>query len=137
MRAKGTKSAVIAAALSVVLCVGMLAGTTFAWFTDTVTSAGNIIAAGSLDAGLFYAEGWNGEDTAWQDASEGAIFDSDAWAPGKTEIRYIKATNEGDIALTSFPKATRARSPRSSTYTSASSARAFPPPRILPPRSSL
>ena len=98
MRAKGTKSAVIAAALSVVLCVGMLAGTTFAWFTDTVTSAGNIIAAGSLDAGLFYAEGWNGEDTAWQDASEGAIFDSDAWAPGETEIRYIKATNEGDIA---------------------------------------
>ena len=69
MRAKGTKSAVIAAALSVVLCVGMLAGTTFAWFTDTVTSAGNIIAAGSLDAGLVYAEGWNGEDTAWQDAS--------------------------------------------------------------------
>lgn len=99
MRAKGTKSAVIAAALSVVLCVGMLAGTTFAWFTDTVTSAGNIIAAGSLEAGLFYAEGWNGEDTAWQDASEGAIFDSDAWAPGETEIRYIKATNEGDIAF--------------------------------------
>ena len=46
MRAKGTKSAVIAAALSVVLCVGMLAGTTFAWFTDTVTSAGNIIGRG-------------------------------------------------------------------------------------------
>lgn len=64
-----------------------------------MTSAGNIIAAGSLDAGLFYAEGWNGEDTAWQDASEGAIFDSDAWAPGETEIRYIKATNEGDIAF--------------------------------------
>lgn len=99
MRAKSFRSAVIAAALSVVLCVGMLAGTTFAWFTDTVTSAGNIIAAGSLEAGLFYAEGWNGEDTAWQDASEGAIFDSDAWAPGKTEIRYIKATNEGDIAF--------------------------------------
>lgn len=99
MRAKGFRSAVIAAALSVVLCVGMLAGTTFAWFTDTVTSAGNIIAAGSLDAGLFYAEGWNGEDTAWQDASEGAIFDSDDWAPGETEIRYIKATNEGDIAF--------------------------------------
>lgn len=81
MKVKGKRSAIIAAALSVVLSIGMLAGTTFAWFSDTVTSTGNVIAAGSLDAGLFFAESWNGEDTAWEDASEGAIFDSAGLSP--------------------------------------------------------
>ena len=44
-----TKKALIASVLSLVLCFSMLVGTTFAWFTDSVTSANNIIMAGNLD----------------------------------------------------------------------------------------
>ena len=40
---KHTKRALLASVLSVVVCAAMLVGSTFAWFTDSVTSAGNII----------------------------------------------------------------------------------------------
>lgn len=36
MKTRSIVSAIVAAALSVVLCVGLLVGTTVAWFTDTV-----------------------------------------------------------------------------------------------------
>ncbi len=35
---KSTKSALLSSVLATVLCVAMLVGTTFAWFTDSVTS---------------------------------------------------------------------------------------------------
>ena len=38
--------------LSVLLCVSMLMGSTFAWFTDTVESGINTIVAGNLDVEL-------------------------------------------------------------------------------------
>ena len=39
--------------LSVLLCLSMLAGTTFAWFTDEVASGNNTIMAGNLDVELY------------------------------------------------------------------------------------
>lgn len=38
-----TKKALIASVLSLVLCVSMLVGSTFAWFTDTATTSVNTI----------------------------------------------------------------------------------------------
>ena len=49
---KHTKRALLASILSVVLCVAMLVGSTFAWFTDSVTSGNNKIVAGNLDVEL-------------------------------------------------------------------------------------
>ena len=46
---KALKKSIIVCGLSLVLCVGLLMGTTFAWFTDTVTNSGNIIQAGTLE----------------------------------------------------------------------------------------
>ena len=55
--AKSTKKALIASVLSLVLCFTMLLGTTFAWFTDSVTSSNNIIKAGNLDVEMYWADG--------------------------------------------------------------------------------
>ena len=44
-----TKKALISSIIALVMCFSMLLGTTFAWFTDSVTSSGNIIKAGNLD----------------------------------------------------------------------------------------
>ncbi len=49
---KHTKRALLASVLSVVLCCAMLIGSTFAWFTDSVTSSGNKIQAGNLNIDL-------------------------------------------------------------------------------------
>ena len=100
---KSTKRALLTSVLSLVLCMAMLVGTTFAWFTDNVTSKNNIIKSGTLDVTMEWADGTKAvpaDDSAdWKDASAGAIFDYDLWEPGYTEVRHIKIANEGTLAL--------------------------------------
>ena len=97
---KHTKRALLASVLSVVVCSAMLVGSTFAWFTDSVTSAGNIIKSGNLKVALEWANGTEALDTAtWQDASTGAIFNYNLWEPGYTEARHVRISNKGNLAL--------------------------------------
>ena len=100
---KSTKRALLLSALSLLMCVSMLVGTTFAWFTDSVTSAGNIIKAGNLDVEMYWADGGKAvpaDDSAdWTDASTGAIFNNDLWEPGYTEAKHLKIANVGTLAL--------------------------------------
>ena len=97
---KHTKRALLASILSVVVCAAMLAGSTFAWFTDSVTSAGNIIKSGNLDVALEWANGTEALDTAeWKDASTNAIFNYNLREPGYTEARHVRISNKGNLAL--------------------------------------
>jgi len=93
----------LASLLSLVICISMLVGSTFAWFTDSVTSANNIIKSGNLDVTLEWMDGKDApadpDDAAWQDASDKAIFDYNLWEPGYTTVRHIKIGNEGSLAL--------------------------------------
>ena len=98
--ANRTKKALSMSILSLLLCFAMLVGTTFAWFTDFVTSASNIIKSGNLDIEMYWAEGTDDPAAvAWRDASVGAIFDNDKWEPGYTEVRHIKIANIGSLSL--------------------------------------
>ena len=93
-----TKKALIISALSLMICFSMLIGTTFAWFTDSVTSSNNIIKSGNLDIELYYQlEGENG----WTQVTETTnVFAVDAlWEPGHTEVVKLKVVNEGSLAL--------------------------------------
>ena len=47
------RNALFTSIISLMLCVSMLVGTTFAWFTDSVVSGNNIIAVGNLDVELY------------------------------------------------------------------------------------
>lgn len=97
---KTTKRALLSSVVALLLCFAMLAGTTFAWFTDSVTSGGNIIKSGTLDVGMYWADGKLDPSTAtWADASSGAIFNYDKWEPGYVSVRHIKIENEGTLAL--------------------------------------
>lgn len=93
-KAKSTKRALLSSVLVILMCVTMLIGTTFAWFTDSVTSGGNVIKTGKLDI-LF--EKWNG--TAWEDASTGQIFNYENWEPGYTQVVNLRVVNNGSLAL--------------------------------------
>ena len=74
MKKFSTKKALVLSVLSLCLCLAMLLGTTFAWFTDEVTSSGNIIQTGTLKVGMYWVEGDEvvpaKGDAAWIDASE-------------------------------------------------------------------
>jgi predicted ribosomally synthesized peptide with SipW-like signal peptide len=98
-----TKRSLLMSGLALLLCISMLIGSTFAWFTDSVTSAGNIIKSGTLDISMKWADGTEAVPAAdsadWNDASKGAIFNYDKWEPGYTEARHIAVKNEGTLAL--------------------------------------
>lgn len=102
MNKRSTKHALIMSVISIVLCVSMLVGTTFAWFTDSITSAGNVIKAGTLDIGMYWTDGTKDvppDKEGWADASNSSIFCYDKWEPGFTEIRHLKISNEGTLAF--------------------------------------
>ena len=100
VKARKTRRALLASGLSLLASVALLAGTTFAWFTDSVVSSSNIIRAGNLDVTMEWADGTEEpEAAAWKDASEGAIFDYDLWEPGYTEVRHVRIRNTGSLAL--------------------------------------
>ncbi|MBR4087263.1 MAG: right-handed parallel beta-helix repeat-containing protein [Clostridia bacterium] len=97
---KTTKRALLMSALALLLCVSMLVGSTYAWFTDSVTSAGNIIKSGTLEVEMYWADGKEAPASAtWTDASKGAIFNNDLWEPGYVEAKHIKIANVGSLAL--------------------------------------
>ena len=97
---KQSKFKLFQSIVALLLCVSMFVGTTFAWFTDSVTSGNNIIKSGKLDVEMYWADGTQDPASVeWTDASIGAIFDYSLWEPGYTEVRHIKITNEGNLAL--------------------------------------
>ncbi len=93
---KTTKRALIASAVSFLLCFTMLLGTTYAWFTDSVTSAGNKIVSGSLQVDLEVLE--SGSWVSIKDDPH-AIFTYENWEPGYTEVKFLKVVNDGTLAL--------------------------------------
>ena len=94
-KTRSTKKSLIMSVLSLLLCITMLVGTTFAWFTDSVTSQNNIIKSGNLDIELEY---WNG--TKWVDvAGKSDILTNTLWEPGVTEVAYLRVANAGSLAL--------------------------------------
>ena len=98
----GTKRALLTSVLALVLSLAMLAGTTFAWFTDTASTGVNRIVSGNLDVGLqYWGVGEDGRKT-WLTAEKSKeLFDENAlWEPGYTQIVYLKVKNDGNLALT-------------------------------------
>ena len=105
---KSTQHALLASVMAMLLCFTMLLGTTFAWFTDSVTSSGNKIVAGTLDVKLLMKTTDNGE---YEDISESTnpIFGESSiaqnnnaetlWEPGKTQIAYLAIENAGTLEL--------------------------------------
>ena len=103
---KSTKRALISGALSLLMCVAMLIGTTFAWFTDTASTAVNKIQAGNLKVDL---EMQKPDGTNWESAegktltfktTDNRAADQILWEPGCTyELPQLRVVNKGNLAL--------------------------------------
>ncbi|MBR6585556.1 MAG: SipW-dependent-type signal peptide-containing protein, partial [Firmicutes bacterium] len=102
---KHTKRALLSSLLILTLCVSAFAGSTFAWFSDSVTSSGNIIKSGDLEAKMYWTTAADTGRNSWvdvEDPAAGPIFtDEIKWEPGYTEVRYIKIKNTGNLAFQS------------------------------------
>ena len=97
-KTRSTKRALLMSALALVMCISMLVGSTFAWFTDSVTSGNNKIVAGNLDVVLEYKTDWSDDWTTVDENTkifkEGALYE-----PGYTEVVYLRVSNAGSLAL--------------------------------------
>ncbi len=89
---KNTKSALLLSVVSIIVCCTMLLGTTMAWFTDSVTSAKNVIVAGNLDVELYH------EGTK-VDENYNIFEDISLWEPGVVYYETLTIKNEGNLAL--------------------------------------
>ena len=97
MKKKVTKRTLLSSLLSILLCVSMLLGATFAWFTDSVTSGNNNIVAGNLDVELY-------NDTTVNEAKkvgpQTALFEEvSLWEPGGAAYENLTVANVGTLAL--------------------------------------
>ena len=94
---RATKRALLTSITALVMCVVMLAGTTFAWFTDTASTGVNKIQAGNLDVGFEY---WDKNQNKYVDATNVSLFsENTCWEPGHTEVVYLKVINKGNLTL--------------------------------------
>lgn len=95
---KSTKRALLTSVLALLMCVTMLVGATFAWFTDTASTAVNKIQAGNLKVGMEYKNAENGTFTSVTEETK--VFNNEAlWEPGHVEYAVLKVKNEGNLAL--------------------------------------
>ena len=94
---KSTKRALLGSVMAMVLCLAMLVGATFAWFTDTASTGVNKIQAGNLDVALEYSTDFK----TWNKVTDTTkLFeDSTVWEPGRTEVVYLRVKNAGTLAL--------------------------------------
>ena len=111
MKLKSKKSALLMSFTSLLLCFAMLAGSTFAWFTDTATTGVNKIQSGTLDVGLEMATEWYEDGTVktWTNAEgetltfktkDGRPADEIFWEPGCTyKLPELRIVNNGNLAL--------------------------------------
>lgn len=118
MTKSNSKKNLVASGLSLAVSAALLLGTTFAWFTDSVTSTGNIIQAGNLDikafaydvadagTGPFQIDGVNGGqnfyfETSGQDLdaeNAPAIINDTLFEPGKSNAKLLTVSNDGTLA---------------------------------------
>ena len=104
---KSTKRALVTSALAILMCVAMLIGTTFAWFTDTASTGVNKIQAGNLNIELQMKD----NDGKWVNAegktlpflvngkipAEGTQI---LWEPGCTYyVPEVRVVNKGNLAV--------------------------------------
>ena len=96
---KATKRALLTSVMALVMCVVMLVGTTFAWFTDTASTAVNKIQAGNLDIQLVDKEGVELDSATalkWKTEDTGEVL----WEPNcKYELEGFQIKNAGNLAV--------------------------------------
>ena len=100
---KSTKRALLGSIMAMVLCLAMLVGATFAWFTDTASTGVNKIQAGKLDVALEMKDAsgnWVPAEGKTLEFKKAAAGEQVLWEPGCTyTLPELRVVNNGNLAL--------------------------------------
>ena len=100
-----TKKALRGSLFALFLCIILLIGTTFAWFTDTASTGVNKIQSGNLDVDLQMKDAngkWVSAEGKTIDFVKASGHENEAilWEPGCTyELPALRVVNKGNLAL--------------------------------------
>lgn len=108
---KATKRNIAICGLTVVVCASLLAGVTYAWFTDSITNSGNTISSGDLkidataydlgEDGKSYEI--NGKNYTFEAEGQNLKTDNKAviaetnWYPGQSSAKLFTVENVGSL----------------------------------------
>ena len=96
---KATKRALLTSVTALVMCVVMLVGTTFAWFTDTASTGVNKIQAGNLKVDIVDKEDNSLDGKTLSFTNKQGSSDI-LWEPGATfNLDSFKIVNKGNLAF--------------------------------------
>lgn len=100
-RKKSARRGLLVSATSLLLCVAMLVGTTFAWFTDSVSSGTNKIQAGNLDIEVYHTNASVSDQPIENttDLFKGVQSTTMNWEPGAVSYETFSVENAGSLAL--------------------------------------
>ena len=97
-----TKKALRGSLFALFLCIVLLIGTTFAWFTDTASTGVNKIQSGTLDVELQYKNNdtWTNAENKTLEFKKAVAGEEVLWEPGCTyELPELRVVNKGNLAL--------------------------------------
>lgn len=101
-RSSITKKALFISTCALLFSMLMMAGSTFAWFTDSVSTGSNKITTGSLKVELWHT---NAEVKDEAKVTQNTLLFTDengkaiSWEPGAVAYENFKVENAGDLAL--------------------------------------
>lgn len=101
-RSSITKKALFISTCALLFSMLMMAGSTFAWFTDSVSTGSNKITTGSLKVELLHT---NAKVTKEEAVTQSTLLFTDkngetiSWEPGAVAYENFKVENAGDLAL--------------------------------------
>lgn len=101
-RRSGTKQALLISTFALLFSLLMMAGSTFAWFTDSVSTGTNKITTGKMEVELLHTSS-SVKDPA--KVTQGTLLFTDKdghavkWEPGAVAYENFQVKNTGDLAL--------------------------------------
>lgn len=101
-RSSVTKKALFISTCALLFSMLMMAGSTFAWFTDSVSTGSNKITTGSLKVELLHT---NAKVTKEEAVKQNTLLFTDengeaiSWEPGAVAYENFTVKNAGDLAL--------------------------------------
>ena len=105
---KNFKKVIVPAIAAIALCLSLIAGATYAWFTDTAKTNVNKIQSGTLDVALEMSmDGETWEDAEGKtlnflkkEAGELVASENVLWEPGCTyNLPMLRISNKGNLSL--------------------------------------
>ena len=100
MDSRKTSKSLVLSVVSLLVCMFLLIGSTFAWFSTSVTSNTNVIMTGAFNISVDFCNNFSGAEDDWTSMENNTLFNNVVLNPGdNTGVMYIRITNSNNYPV--------------------------------------